>query len=175
MPLINFLFKFAKFLTWRNDYILESKLAIIVTFYNIETNQNLDVFIKSQVSFWKCELCKKNWQVCPGGLSMLSPSIIHSRDLKMFSSSGLIFSGDYKYEWALVTHPEGDQIGHMDDINTAALKLSKVSSHAPSVPRATTPHAFTLSRPCRIKTSPRTGPAHHFKVVGGGSKQNILI
>lgn len=34
--------------------------------------------------------------------------------------------GDYKYEWALVTHPEGDQIGHMDDINTAALKLSKL-------------------------------------------------
>ena len=37
-------------------------------------------------------------------------------------------SGDYKYEWSLISHPEGDQVGQMDDINTASLKLSKVST-----------------------------------------------
>ncbi len=41
----------------------------------------------------------------------------------------LIFSGEYKYEWTLLEHPEveeGETVGNMEDKNTANLKLSEV-------------------------------------------------
>jgi len=33
-------------------------------------------------------------------------------------------NGEYHYEWSLVSHPEGDDVGQMQDVNTADLKLS---------------------------------------------------
>lgn len=35
-------------------------------------------------------------------------------------------SDGYKYEWTLISHPEGDETGTMEDQNTKNLKLSKV-------------------------------------------------
>jgi len=33
----------------------------------------------------------------------------------------------YKYQWSLDSHPDGDETGQMTDIDSASLKLSKVS------------------------------------------------
>lgn len=33
---------------------------------------------------------------------------------------------DYKYEWTLVAHPNEEQVGQMQDSNTASLHLTKV-------------------------------------------------
>ena len=38
------------------------------------------------------------------------------------------FIDEYVYQWSLVTHPEGDQVGEMVGINTNELKLSGVSN-----------------------------------------------
>ena len=38
-------------------------------------------------------------------------------------------SDGYKYEWTLISHPEGDETGTMEDQNTKNLKLSKVNSY----------------------------------------------
>lgn len=35
-------------------------------------------------------------------------------------------SDEYKYEWTLISHPEGDETGTMEAQNTKNLKLSKV-------------------------------------------------
>lgn len=41
-------------------------------------------------------------------------------------SSYLGKSDEYKYEWTLISHPEGDETGTMEAQNTKNLKLSKV-------------------------------------------------
>ena len=48
--------------------------------------------------------------------------------MKVVERKRKFLSGEYKYEWTLVEHPTGDgeQVGHMEDINTANLKLSQV-------------------------------------------------
>lgn len=38
-------------------------------------------------------------------------------------------SDSYKYEWTLISHPDGDETGTMEDQNTKNLKLSKVITH----------------------------------------------
>ena len=42
---------------------------------------------------------------------------------------------EYKYEWTLISHPEGSEIGNMLGKNTATLKLTGVGTYT---------HSFTL-------------------------------
>ena len=36
-------------------------------------------------------------------------------------------ASNYKYQWSLDSHPDGDETGEMADIDSSSLKLSKVS------------------------------------------------
>ena len=39
----------------------------------------------------------------------------------------LMFAGSYKYTWTMIQHPDGDQVGQMEDSSTSTFKLSNVS------------------------------------------------